>query len=69
MRLLFSARGPDDVIYRKELEQLEGGGLSVAYTLTRSQPAGWTGYSRRVDRGAIAELEFASRAAEPANRL
>ena len=41
MRLLFSARSWDDVIYRDELERLDGGGLSVVYTLTRSQPAGW----------------------------
>jgi ferredoxin-NADP reductase len=45
-RLLVSARGWDDVLYRDEL-----GGLSVAvhYTLTRSRPPGWTGYDRRVD--------------------
>jgi ferredoxin-NADP reductase len=49
MRLLFSARHWDDVIYRDELARLEGGGLGVVYTLTRSQPDGWTGYARRVD--------------------
>jgi len=48
-RLLYSARAWDDVIYREELEAMRGGGLDVAYTLTRSQPDGWTGYSRRVD--------------------
>jgi ferredoxin-NADP reductase len=59
-RLLYSARSWDDVIYRDELERLRGGGFDVTYTLTRSQPDGWTGYSRRVD----AEL---LRAVAPAN--
>jgi ferredoxin-NADP reductase len=61
-RLLYSARSWDDVIYRDELEQLRGDGLDVTYTLTRSQPDGWTGYSRRVDRDLLAEVapaEFA----------
>jgi len=56
MRLLFSSRGWDDVIYRGELERLTGGGLAVAHTLTRSQPAGWTGYSRRVDAAMLDEV-------------
>ncbi len=48
-RLLFSSRSWDEVIYRNELERLEGDGLRVVHTLTRSQPPGWTGYARRVD--------------------
>jgi ferredoxin-NADP reductase len=55
-RLLFSSRGWDDVIYRDELESLQGGGLTVAHTLTRSQPPGWTGFARRVDAEMLAEL-------------
>jgi ferredoxin-NADP reductase len=55
-RLLFSSRGWDDVIYREELEELNGGGLAVVHTLTRSQPPGWTGYARRVDAEMLAEL-------------
>ena len=55
-RLLYSARSWDDVIYRDELESLRGDGLEVVYTLTRSQPDGWTGYSRRVDRELLAEV-------------
>jgi ferredoxin-NADP reductase len=55
-RLLYSARGWDDVIYRDELQQLSGNGLDVVYTLTRSQPAGWTGYDRRVDRELLEEF-------------
>jgi ferredoxin-NADP reductase len=48
-RLLFSSRSWEDVIFRDELEELAGNGLEVVHTLTRSQPEGWAGYSRRVD--------------------
>jgi ferredoxin-NADP reductase len=55
-RLLFSSRGWDDVIYREELERLNGNGLTVVHTLTRSQPPGWTGYARRVEAEMLAEV-------------
>jgi ferredoxin-NADP reductase len=55
-RLLFSSRGWDDVIYRDELEQRNGGGLRVVHALTRSQPPGWAGYARRVDAKMLAEV-------------
>jgi ferredoxin-NADP reductase len=55
-RLLYSARGWDDVIYRDELERLSGDGFDVVYTLTREQPPGWTGYARRVDADMLAEV-------------
>jgi ferredoxin-NADP reductase len=56
-RLLYSARTPEDVIYRDELAQLAaaGDGLAVAYALTRARPRGWAGYARRVDRKMLAE--------------
>ena len=56
MRLLLSWRSWDDVIYRDELERLAGDGVTVAHTLTRSQPPGWTGYARRVDGEMLAEV-------------
>jgi ferredoxin-NADP reductase len=56
MRLLLSSRTWDDVIYRDELERLDGGGLTVVHTLTRAQPSGWTGYARRVDAAMLAEV-------------
>jgi len=56
MRLLLSSRGWDDVIYRDELERLDGGGLTVVHALTRSQPPGWTGFARRVDPEMLAEV-------------
>jgi ferredoxin-NADP reductase len=57
-RLLYSARTLDDVIYRDELMQLDadGNGFEVVYTLTRTQPDGWQGYDRRVDRDLLAEV-------------
>jgi ferredoxin-NADP reductase len=55
-RLLYSSRSQDDVIYRAELEQLSGNGLTVVHTLTDSQPPGWTGYGRRVDAEMLAEV-------------
>jgi len=55
-RLLFSSRGWDDVIYRDELERLNGNGLEVVHTLTRSQPPAWTGYARRVDAEMLGEV-------------
>jgi ferredoxin-NADP reductase len=55
-RLLCSSRSWEDVIYRDELERLDGGGLRVVHALTRSQPPGWTGYARRVDSEMLADV-------------
>ncbi len=49
-RLLLSARGPEDVLYRAELMALaDADGLQIHYTLTRRAPPNWTGSTRRVD--------------------
>ena len=58
MKLLLSSRTIDDVIYREELDALEGNGFEVVHTLTRSQPPGWTGYSRRIDPDLLAEVAW-----------
>ena len=57
-RLLFSSRGPDEIIYRDELDALaaEVDGFGVVHTLTRSQPPGWTGHARRIDERMLAEV-------------
>jgi ferredoxin-NADP reductase len=55
-RLLMSSRDWDDIIYRDELEQLNGDGRLVVHTLTKSQPPGWKGYARRVDAEMLAEI-------------
>jgi ferredoxin-NADP reductase len=50
--LLYSSRAADDIIYRAELDQLaaRNDGFRLVHTLTRSQPDGWTGLRRRIDR-------------------
>jgi ferredoxin-NADP reductase len=58
-RLLYSSRSLADVIYHQELER-SGPGLDVIYTLTRSQPPGWTGHKGRVDAALLAEVAWAS---------
>ena len=55
-RLLISSRGWDEIIYRDELERLNGNGLTIVHTLTASQPPGWTGYARRVDAEMLAQV-------------
>src|ERR671910_1449716 len=61
-RLLYSSRSREDAIYAEELDRLaaEGGALEVFHTLTRSQPSGWTGYSRRIDREMLEEVGWPS---------
>ena len=58
IRLLFSSRAWDDVIYREELGGLAGDGLEVRHTLTRSQPDGWEGYKRRIDAEMLGEVAW-----------
>jgi len=57
-RLLYSARTPDDIIYRDELAQLASATLGVTYTATREAPASWPGYRRRIDRAMLEELSW-----------
>ena len=56
VRLLYSCRTPDDVIYRDELDQLAGHGLDLLITFTRQAPSGWTGYHRRIDAAMLNEV-------------
>ena len=57
-RLLYSSRSQDDVIYAGELQRLADArdGFELVETLTRQQPAGWTGYRRRIDRSMLEEV-------------
>ena len=57
MRLLYSAGSADDLLFGRELDDA-GEGVEVRHTLTRSQPEGWTGYRRRVDRPMLEELAW-----------
>jgi ferredoxin-NADP reductase len=57
VRLLYSSRSLEDVIYRAELDEPRDG-VEVVHTLTRAQPEGWTGYSRRVDAELLGEVAW-----------
>jgi ferredoxin-NADP reductase len=56
--LLYSSRAFDDIIYYDELEALREkmDGLKVFYTLTRSFPENWKGYTRRIDAAMLREV-------------
>jgi ferredoxin-NADP reductase len=56
-RLLVSARNIDSLIYREELEQLEGD-AEIVRTFTREAPPGWEGYARRIDRAMLEEVAW-----------
>src|SRR2546428_5832284 len=57
VRILYSTRTPDDVIYRQELDSLAAGdpGFEAFFPFTRLAPPGWTGYRRRIDRAVLGE--------------
>jgi ferredoxin-NADP reductase len=56
--VLYSSRSFEDVIYYDELDVLSkaNSGPKVFHTLTRSQPAGWKGYARRIDEPMLREV-------------
>jgi ferredoxin-NADP reductase len=56
-RVLVSARTADDVLYAQELATI---GAEVIFTYTRGAPAGWEGYTRRVDREILRETAYPS---------
>jgi ferredoxin-NADP reductase len=57
-RLLYSSRSYEEIIYRRELEELAAreGSLEIVHTLTRSRPEGWSGYGRRIDAEMLEEV-------------
>jgi ferredoxin-NADP reductase len=52
MRLVYSVRNADDVIYADEL------GDETVLTYTREEPAGWSGHTGRIDAGLIGDAAF-----------
>jgi ferredoxin-NADP reductase len=59
VRLLYSARTLGDVIYHDELTELDATTeIDVHFTLTRGQPEGWDGYSRRIDRELLEDVSW-----------
>jgi ferredoxin-NADP reductase len=57
VKLLYSSRSWEDVIYRTELD-VPPDGVQVIHTLTRSQPPMWQGYARRVDKQMLTEVAW-----------
>lgn len=57
VRLLYSSRSVEDVIYRDELDE-PADGVEVFLTLTRSRPPGWTGFARRVDTALLRDVAW-----------
>jgi ferredoxin-NADP reductase len=56
-RLLLSARTAEDILYRRELDDLRADGVAVHTTLTRGPaPPGSGGWTRRIDRDMLAEV-------------
>ncbi len=59
VRLLYSARTLDDVIYRDELARLAADDeVDIRFTLTREWPEGWRGYRRRIDREILEQVAW-----------
>jgi len=64
LRMLYSARSQEDLIYRAELERLAGAGeLELEVALTRAWPEDWQGHRGRVDAQLLGRV-----AGEPAAR-
>ena len=59
VRLIYSARTWDDVIYREELQRMAASGdVEITFTLTRGAPAHWQGHRGRVDRAMLEALSW-----------
>ena len=64
VRLLYSVRTPDSVIYHADLERLSNPPLvEVVLTYTRTAPPGWAGYRRRIDRAMLDAVSWPPSAA------
>jgi ferredoxin-NADP reductase len=59
--LLYSSRTYNEIIFREELDRSAAADedLMVTYTLTRSEPPGWQGYVRRIDRAMLEAVAWA----------
>jgi ferredoxin-NADP reductase len=56
MHLVYSARTPNELLYRDELSELSGGHRAVTITLTRATSSEWSGRHGRVDSAVLAEV-------------
>ncbi|GAA0907184.1 ferredoxin reductase [Pseudonocardia zijingensis] len=65
VRLLYSVRAPEDLVYREELMRMATSDeIDVSLTFTRTQPPGWNGYARRIDHRMLVETGW-SPSADP----
>jgi ferredoxin-NADP reductase len=59
VRLLYSSRSLDELIYRDELlDRRQGDGVDVQVTLTREWPEGWSGHRGRIDQTLLEQLAW-----------
>lgn len=59
VRLVYSVRTPEDLIYRGELDDLvRRTGVEVVEVYTRSAPPAWDGYARRIDRQILSDVAW-----------
>jgi ferredoxin-NADP reductase len=59
VRLLYSSRSYDGIIYREELTQLgRAEQVDVFFTLTREWPDDWAGHRRRIDADLLREISW-----------
>ena len=58
IRLLYSARTLDEVIYRQELGRASEDGVGVHLALTREWPEDWSGHRGRVDRDLLEKVSW-----------
>ena len=59
LRLLYSARSLDEVIYREELMRIATSDeIDIRFTLTRKQPPEWLGYGRRIDQELVGQVAW-----------
>jgi ferredoxin-NADP reductase len=59
VRLLYSARSLDDILYRQELESLiSEHGSTTRVALTRAWPEDWRGHRGRISRELLREVSW-----------
>jgi ferredoxin-NADP reductase len=60
-RLLYSSRTEEEIFYRDELQRMAAADadLKIIHTLTREQPAGWTGNTGHIDHAMLASVAWA----------
>ena len=54
--LLVSARTRPEILFRSELDAYASDGVDVRFTLTRDEPANWTGWTGRVDAAMLEQV-------------